>query len=84
MYSGNTHTTEVYKTNLFLHLPNPPDTFMHELSIYFLKFLWDGKINKTVVCKAYEDGGINTLNVFGFLSGMKIIGCKKSAQVSLA
>ena len=43
--------------------------------------MWDGKkskINKTVSCKiVYEKGGMNMLDVFGFLSAMKNIWLRK-------
>ena len=51
-------------THLFITFPDPRATVMHELNILFFKFLWDGKrskINETVVCKPYEDGGMNML-----------------------
>ena len=69
-------------THLFITLPDPPDTFMHDLNVcfFFLQFLWDSKrskVSKSVECKPYEDGGMNTLDVFKFLSAMKILWLRK-------
>ena len=53
----------------------------HELNASFKKqFLWDGKtskINTVVSCKLYEEGEMNMLDVFGFLSAMNIIWLRK-------
>ena len=46
----------------------------------FFQFLWDSKrskVSKSVECKPYEDGGMNTLDVFNFLSAMKILWLRK-------
>ena len=42
----------------------------------FFQFLWDSKrtkVSKTDVCKPYEDGGMNMLDILNFLSGMKFL-----------
>lgn len=67
-------------THLFIALPDPSEAFLQELNAVFFQFLWDGKrgrINKSVVCKPHEEGGLNMLNVYTFLSGMKIMWLKR-------
>ena len=60
---------------------------MHELNAsVFLKLLWDSKkskINKTVSCKPYEEGGMNMLDVFGILSAMKSIWLRKRSALKI-
>ena len=56
-------------THLFITLPDPPDTFMHDLNVlfFFFQFLWDSKrskVSKSVVCKLCEDGGMNICQMF--------------------
>ena len=53
---------------------------MHDLNVLFFQFLWDSKrskVSKSVVCKPCEDGGMNMLDVFKFLSAMKILWLRK-------
>jgi exonuclease III len=62
-------------THLFTNLPDPPIAFLKELDKMFFDFLWSGrshKIKKSVVCKDYNDGGLRMINVFDFLSTLKI------------
>ena len=62
-------------THLFINLPDPGENFLQELDCLFLNFLWDGKRNKIakkVVCDDYENGGLKMINVFSFISTMKL------------
>ena len=61
--------------HLFGNIPDPSSGFMRELNNCFYKFLWDGKkskLSKAYVCGNYEEGGIRMLDVFSFLSALKI------------
>ena len=72
-------------TYLFIALPDPSETFLQELNTIFLQFLWDGKrgkIKKSVVCKPQEEGGIGMLNVYTFLSAMKITWLRRTCVES--
>ena len=65
-------------THLLITLPDPPEQFLNNLNSLLFSFLWDGKqskIKKTVVCQPFEDGGLDMLDVYNFLSCMKNIGC---------
>ena len=58
---------------------------MHELDALFFQFLWDSKrsrVKKYVVCKHYEDGGINMPDVFTLLASRKIIWLQRKAEES--
>jgi len=62
-------------TYLFVNLPDPDDIFLKELDCMFFKFLWNGKqskISKKHMCQSYERGGLKMLNVYVFLSCMKL------------
>ena len=62
-------------THLFITLPDPSDMFLNQLDKMFFNFLWDGKpskIHKKIVTKMYENGGIKMINVYDFLSNMKL------------
>ena len=59
----------------FANLPDPPNDFLHELSILLFQFLWDGKqrkISRKIVCQSYEDGGLGMVDVLTVLSCMKM------------
>ena len=63
-------------SHLFITLPDPPEQFLKNLNSLLFNFLWDGKpskIKKTVVCQPFEDGGLDMLDVYNFLSCMKNI-----------
>lgn len=65
---------------LFAVLPNPSDNFLKELNRVLFNFIWGGKtdkIRRTIITKSYEQGGLNIVNVFDFLKGMKIFWIKR-------
>ena len=62
-------------THLFVNLPDPTGDFLKEFDKMCFKFLWDGKqnkISKNVVCQLQEGGGLKMVNIYCFLSCMKI------------
>jgi hypothetical protein len=62
-------------TYLFANIPDPSWEFLKELDKMFFSFLWNNKpskISKQVVCQPYGKGGLKMINVFHFLSAMKI------------
>ena len=62
-------------TQLFVNLPDPTGDFLKEFDKMCFKFLWDGKqnkISKNVVCQLQEGGGLKMVNIYCFLSCMKI------------
>ena len=67
-------------TYLFINLPDPDDHFLKELNRLFFEFLWNGKhskISKANVCQTYQNGGIKMLDIYSFLSTMKITCLKR-------
>ena len=61
--------------HLLMNLPDPPQKFLRELDECFYKFLWDGKkgkIKKSVVSLAYEQGGIKMVDVHFFVVNLKV------------
>ena len=62
-------------THLFTTLPDPSAAFLREFENVLFQFLWNGKRSKiktTVVCKPYEEGGFRMLDVYSFLTTMKL------------
>ncbi|XP_070180397.1 uncharacterized protein [Littorina saxatilis] len=56
-------------------LPDPDNNLLKELDKLLFDFLWSGKrakIKKTVVFKPLEEGGLNMVNIYVFLSTLKI------------
>ena len=71
-------------THLFMSIPDPSKKFLCDLNKLFYEFLWNCKpsrISKDVVCKSYDEGGLKMLNVYTFLSTMKI-NCLKRTLMS--
>ena len=67
-------------THLFLTLPDPSDKFMNQLDRLFFQFLWDekpSKIHRKIVGKSYENGGLNMIDVYAFLTKMKLSWIKR-------
>jgi hypothetical protein len=67
-------------THLFINLPDPSAEFLSELNKLCFKFLWEdkpSKISKKVVCNSYNNGGLNMIDVYSFLSTMKITWLRK-------
>ena len=59
---------------LFINIPDPSPEFLKEVEL-LLRFLWGGKINKikrTTICKGYEDGGLKMVDIYSFLTTLKI------------
>lgn len=61
--------------HLFITLPDPSNQFMADLHNMFYSFLWDrkqAKVDKRTICADYESGGLKMVNVYHFLTAMKI------------
>ena len=62
-------------THLFINLPDPPPRFLKELDELLFKFLWGSKthkVKKSVMCKPYEYGGYKMIDIYTFISTLKI------------
>jgi hypothetical protein len=60
---------------LFTNLPDPSDNFMKDLNSLLFRFLWDekrSKIKKSIIYKSHQEGGLRMINVYSFLSTLKI------------
>ena len=71
-------------TYLFVNLPDPDDLFLKELNNVFFKFLWNSKtsrIGRRHVCQSYLQGGLQMIDIFSFLSAMKISWLRRVIQV---
>ena len=67
-------------TYLFINIPDPNKDFLKEIDKLLLRFLWGGKTNRikrSTICKSYEEGGIRMLDIFTYLSSMKISWLKR-------
>ena len=54
---------------LFSDLPDPPDSCLKNVDDEFYQFLWDNKLSKvkkSVICKQYNEGGLNMYNISPF------------------
>ena len=70
-------------TYLFANIPDPNENFLQQLDTLFFNFLWNnkvGKLNKKCTFKPILEGGLNMLNVYSFLSAMKINWIKRMIQ----
>ena len=73
-------------TYLFINIPDPPHTFLKELDQILFRFLWDGKTNrikKSTMCKPYEEGGLKMVDIFAFLSSLKIGWLRRLTEAKL-
>ena len=62
-------------THLLINLPDPPLRFLKELDTVIYRFLWGGnthKVKKSIMCKSYEDGGYKMLDIYNFITTLKI------------
>ena len=62
-------------TYLFANIPDPDDNVLRQIDTMFFNFLWNnktGKLNKKCTFKPVLEGGLNMLNIYSFLSAMKI------------
>ena len=62
-------------TYIFMNLPDPNQDFLKRLDSIFYQFLWDGKpgkIAKDHMNMSKENGGFNMINVFDYVSCLKI------------
>ena len=62
-------------THLFGNIPDPDAKFLNELEKIFFDFLWNNKaskLNKKCTFKPTNEGGLNMLNIYSFLSAMKV------------
>jgi hypothetical protein len=73
-------------TYLFVNLPDPNEVFLKELDNIFYRFLWNSKqckVSKACICQPYENGGLRMLNVFAFLSSMKLSWLRRLSSLSM-
>ena len=62
-------------TYLFTNIPDPEPKFIKELESILFKFLWNGKTNKISKEHVFKDklsGGLNMVNVYDYISCLKI------------
>ena len=62
-------------THLLTNLPDPPAVFLKALDKMFYEFLWDGKahkVKKSIMCQNFEQGGLKMINIYTFLSTLKL------------
>lgn len=62
-------------THLFINLPDPSPRFLKELDEIIFRFLWGGKthkVKKSIMCMPYEYGGYKMVDVYTFISTLKI------------
>ena len=62
-------------THLLINLPDPPLRFLKELDTVIYRFLWGGnthKVKKSIMCKSYEYGGYKMVDIYSFISTLKI------------
>ena len=62
-------------TYLFSNIPDPNTNFLKQIHSLFVKFLWNSKPNKIsfeYICQDNENGGINMINVFDYLTYIKV------------
>ena len=67
-------------TYLFINIPDPTKEFLKEIDQLLLRFLWGGKTNRikrSTICKSSEEGGIRMLDIYSYLSSMKISWLKR-------
>jgi len=67
-------------THLLISLPDPSEQFNNDLEKELYDYLWDGKnskIKKSVVCKPYNEGGLQMLDIKAFITSLKVSWLKK-------
>jgi exonuclease III len=72
-------------THLFINLPDPAPDFLSELNNMCFTFLWEdkpSKINKKVACNTYENGGLKMIDIYSFLTTMKVTWLRKLKENS--
>ena len=64
-------------------LPDPEQEIINQLNACFFDFLWDGKIDKikrNTTFKDYLAGGIRMINIFNFVSAIKLTWIRRLLQ----
>ena len=65
---------------LFINLPDPSNEVLKEIEQSIFKFLWGcktHKIKKTTMFKSYDEGGFKMVDIFSFLSTLKLSWLKR-------
>ena len=71
-------------TYLFINIPDPSPQFLKEVDELFLRFLWGGKLNKikkSTICKKYEEGGLKMVDIYSFLTTLKLSWVKRLTEI---
>ena len=62
-------------TYLFTNIPDPSNEFLKNVQSLFTKFLWNykpSKISFVQVCQSYDEGGMNMINIYDYLTYIKV------------
>ena len=61
-------------THCFTSLPSPNSNFLKTLKDLLYNFIWDGKakIKQTIIIKTYKEGGLNMIDINGYIDCLKI------------
>ena len=65
---------------LLINIPDPHLAFTQELDRMLYAFLWDNKpskISRQTLCSAYDEGGLNMIDLYSFIASMKISWIKR-------
>ena len=57
-----------------------PEKMLNQLNTIFLKFIWDGKVEKVsrnTLCKDYKAGGLKMVSIYHFEKSLKLSWFKK-------
>ena len=71
-------------THLFINLPDPPPRLLKELDETIFRFLWGGnthKVKKSIMCKSYEYGGYKMVDIYTFISTLKISWLRRLSSI---
>ena len=71
-------------THLFINMPDPSPRFLKELDELLFKFLWGSKthkVKKSVMCKSYEYGGYKMVDIYTFISTLKISWLRRLSEI---
>ena len=69
--------------HLFMALPNPPNSFINNINQLFFKFIWGqkpDKIKRTQICKTYQKGGLNMIDINLYITSLKTTWIRRLLQ----
>ena len=70
--------------HLFLSLPNPKESTLLQLKRCIFNFIWDDKrdkVKRETLCKNYEEGGLNMLDIDAYISSLKTTWVRKILNI---